>query len=110
MKKVEIKIQPLIVKWSNREIEVYFDDEYLDILDRGRDDGRKTYGYCEMTDDKIFIRDSLPDKHKRSTLWHELNHFLLLALKNMSDEVITELFARFVDEILSRNKWVRELY
>jgi len=101
-----------IVKLGSRKIKVYFNEKAVDKYEktaRGKKDGY-CHGYCDRGKDEIYIRSGLPNSLKRLTFWHELNHLHFDWLTNLGNESIAEINSRYIDEVFSRNRWVRELY
>jgi len=101
-----------VINLGSRTIRVYFSDRKVDVYektDRGKRDGY-CQGYCDRGTDEVFIRSSLSDALKRICLWHELGHLVYDSLGSLSDESLVEINARLIDEIIFRNKWVREMY
>jgi len=101
-----------ILKLGSRTIKVYFSDRKVDEHEktvRGKRDGY-CQGYSDKGLDEICVRNSIPDALKRICFWHELGHLVYDFLGSLSDESLAEINARLIDEVLIRNKWVRELY
>ena len=98
-----------IVKMGSRKIKVYFNERKIEEYAKSRNKGY-IHGFCDREKDEVYIRSKLPPLLKRICLWHELGHLCFDFLRNLSDETLVEVNARFVCEILERNKWVRELY
>jgi len=99
-----------IIKWSNRKIKVYFDSKKCEELKKELDLEEIPYGYTINSESKIVIRTNVDEVIQRITLWHELGHILLNSMGSLDSEATVETYARFIDEIFDRNKWVRELY
>ena len=101
-----------ILKLGSRTIRVYFSDKKVDEYEkskRGKVDGY-CHGYSDKETDTICVRSGLPNTLKRICFWHELGHLVYDFLGSLSDESLTEINARLIDEILSRNRWVKEMY
>jgi Zn-dependent peptidase ImmA (M78 family) len=98
-----------IVKLGSRKIKVYFNDKKVDEYEK---EGNKGYvhGFCDRGMDEVFIRKSLPPTNQRICLLHELGHLCFDFLRNLSDESLVEINARFIDELFIRNVWIRKLY
>lgn len=100
-----------IIKWGDRKLKVYFSTRKIEKLEKElKIKDKMFYGSSNIGKGLIYIRTNVDKKFQRCTLWHELHHFLLHSLGALETEALVEMSARFVDEILARNKWVRELY
>jgi len=99
------------IKLGSRDIMVYFSDKKVDdYMKDGGGKGGYVRGFCDKGVDIIVIRKNLPLPLLRICLWHELSHMVYDFMGDLSDESMVEINARYVDEILDRNRWVRELY
>ena len=99
-----------ILKLGSRKIKVYFSDKKLLKSLKKRKEGKYVHGSSDKETDEIFIRSSLPLELRRICFWHELNHLLYDFLDILGIESSAEISARYVDEVLTRNKWVKEMY
>ena len=98
------------IKWSNRKIKIYFDTKRVEGLKKELHLDETPYGYTINSESKIVIRTNMDKVIQRTTLWHELGHILLNSLGGLDSEATVETYARFIDEVFSRNKWLRQLY
>ena len=99
-----------ILRLGSRNIKVYFNEKAVDKYEEREKKQGYCHGYCDRGTDEIYIRSSLPLILKRLTLWHELTHLHFDWLTSLSNESIAEINARYIDEILERNRWVKEMY
>lgn len=97
-----------IVKWGSRRIKVSFNERKVE--EQQKHEGGFIHGFVNKSTDEIYIRSKTALANQRMTLWHELSHLIYDTLASLSDESLAEINARFIDEIISRNKWIRELY
>lgn len=98
----------MIVKWGSRRIKVSFNE-------RAVEKEQKNYnayivGYANKETDEVYIRTKITKPLQNITLWHELSHLCYDSLSTLSDESLAEINARFVSEVLDRNKWIFQLY
>ena len=99
-----------VVKLGSRNIKIYFNEKAVDKYEKEKNKGSYVHGYIDSGLDEIYIRESLSPTLKRICLFHELGHAHFDCLHNLGNETIAELLGRFIDEVFSRNKWVRGLY
>lgn len=99
-----------IVKVGSRKIKVYFSDKKVVEKLKKFKKGKYAHGTSDKEKDEICIRHSLPLELRRICFWHELNHLLYDFLDILGIESSAEISARYIDEVLSRNVWVREMY
>lgn len=98
----------MIVRWGSRKIKVFFNERKVE--KQQEKEGGFIHGFVDKSTDEIYIRSKTALANQRMTLWHELSHLIYDTLSSLSDESLSEINARFIDEIMSRNKWIRELY